>query len=72
MNSLVPAPVHPAWGKGFYRGGFCRHLWNILEDKPGEDRSSRVLLRNYATAGTTQSVAAGGRRRGALTSVPAR
>ena len=76
VNSLVPAPVHPAWGKGFYRGGFCRHLWNILEDKPGEDRSSRLLLtlafRSYATAGATQRLAAGGRQCGALTSVPAR
>ncbi|CAE7666750.1 petH, partial [Symbiodinium microadriaticum] len=41
VNSLVPAPVHPAWGKGFYRGGFCRHLWNILESNPGEDRPRR-------------------------------
>ncbi|CAE7865555.1 unnamed protein product [Symbiodinium microadriaticum] len=55
VNSLVPAPVHPAWGKGFYRGGFCRHLWKILENKPGEDRASRLLLTlafwSYATVG---------------------
>ena len=31
-----------------------------------------LAFRNYATAGTTQSLAAGGRRCGALTSVPAR
>lgn len=52
VNSLVPAPVHPAWGKGFYRGGFCRHLWNILEDSPGEDRPRRCS--SLLPSGTVQ------------------
>ncbi|CAE7935849.1 unnamed protein product [Symbiodinium sp. KB8] len=43
VNSLVSAPVHPAWGKGFYRGGFCRHLWKVIENKPGK-APGKVLL----------------------------
>ncbi|OLP94205.1 3'-5' exonuclease eri-1 [Symbiodinium microadriaticum] len=35
VHSLVSAPVHPAWGRGFYRSGFCRHLWDVME-APGK------------------------------------
>ena len=39
----LPCPCAGASGvgQGFYRGGFCRHLWNILENNPGEDRPRR-------------------------------
>ena len=41
-ESLVSAPVRPAWGKGFYRGGFCRHFWDVMQDEVEKDRSSSV------------------------------
>ena len=30
-ESLLSKPVRPAWGKGFCGGGFCRHLWELME-----------------------------------------
>ena len=43
-ESLLSKPVRPAWGKGFCGGGFCRHLWELMESGLLEDRAGQSVL----------------------------
>ena len=66
-TKAAPAPHAgaPGVGETFWKGGFCRHLWSVLEteaktlqDRASEDAfGSRCGLSNLSATGSSQSPA---------------